>query len=105
MNDRRTKEQCEKHSQEMIELIERHKAEFISQKIADLIEEALFESDFLDDWQKANLQLIKKSYEEELCITSEMKREFSIASSESEFIWRDCRAKNDFKTFKAYFII
>ncbi len=74
----------------------------ISQKIADLIEEALFESDFLDDWQKANLQLIKKSYEEELCITSEMKREFSIASSESEFIWRDCRAKNDFKTLIPY---
>jgi hypothetical protein len=35
MNDRRTKEQCEKHSQEMIELIERHKAEFITQKIAE----------------------------------------------------------------------
>ena len=51
-----------------------------SQKFGDLIEAALPERDFLDDWQKANLRLIKKSYEEEVCITKEMKHEFSIAS-------------------------
>ena len=37
----------------------------ISQKIGDLIEAASFENEFLDDWQKTNLKLIKKSYEEE----------------------------------------
>ena len=35
-----------------------------SQKFGDLIEAALPEQDFLDEWQKANLKLIKKSYEE-----------------------------------------
>ena len=73
-----------------------------SQKFGDLIEAALPERDFLDDWQKANLRLIKKSYEEEVCITKEMKHEFSIASGESEFAWRECRAKNDFKTLVPY---
>lgn len=73
-----------------------------SQKFGDLIEAALPERGFLDDWQKANLRLIKKSYEEEVCITKEMKYEFSIASGESEFTWRECRAKNDFKTLVPY---
>ena len=74
----------------------------ISQKIGDLIEAASFENEFLDDWQKTNLKLIKKSYEEEVCVTPEMKHEFSIASGESEFAWRKCRAENDFKTLIPY---
>ncbi|MFK7968325.1 MAG: carboxypeptidase M32 [Rickettsiaceae bacterium] len=73
-----------------------------SQTLGDLIEAALLENEFLDNWQKTNLKLIKKSYEEEICITPEMKHEFSIASSESEFTWRECRAKNDFKTLVPY---
>jgi carboxypeptidase Taq len=73
-----------------------------SQKFGDLIEAASLEEDLLDDWQKANLKLIKKSYEEEVCITPEMKYEFSIASGESEFAWRKCRAENDFKTLIPY---
>ena len=36
-----------------------------SQKFGDLIQAASLEEDLLDDWQKANLKLIKKSYEEE----------------------------------------
>ena len=74
----------------------------ISQKFGDLIEAALPEQDFLDEWQKANLKLIKKSYEEEVCITPAMKYEFSIASGESEFAWRKCRAENDFTTLVPY---
>jgi carboxypeptidase Taq len=48
------------------------------------------------------LKLIKKSYEEEVCVTPEMKHEFSISSGESEFAWRKCRAENDFKTLIPY---
>ena len=73
-----------------------------SQKFGNLLEAALSEEDFLDDWQKANLKLAKKSYEEEVCITPEMKYEFSIAAGESEFAWRRCRAENDFKTLVPY---
>ncbi len=72
------------------------------QKFGDLISAASIEEDFLDDWQKANLHLVKKAYEEEICITPEMKNEFSIASGESEFVWRKCRAENDFKTLIPY---
>lgn len=73
-----------------------------SQKFGNLLEAVLSEEDFLDDWQKANLKLAKKSYEEEVCITPEMKYEFSIAAGESEFVWRRCRAENDFKTLVPY---
>jgi carboxypeptidase Taq len=74
----------------------------VTEKLGDLIEASLLEKDFLDEWQAANLKLIKKSYYEEVCVTPEMKREFSIASGESEFVWRKCRAENDFKTLIPY---
>jgi len=73
-----------------------------SEKLGRLIEEAGFDESLLDDWQKSNLKLIKKSYEESTATTAQMQHEFTIASSESEFIWRKCKSSNDFKTLAPY---
>jgi carboxypeptidase Taq len=71
-------------------------------KLGDLIDAATLEHDLLDGWQQANLKLIKKSYYEEKVVTPQMQNELSIASGQSEFAWRDCRAKNDFKTLAPF---
>jgi carboxypeptidase Taq len=69
-----------------------------SSKIGELIKAASGEAEYLDEWQKSNLALIKKSYDREICINSEIQYEFSIASSQSEFAWRKARSNNDFKS-------
>jgi carboxypeptidase Taq len=74
----------------------------VSSEVGDLIEAAQGEKDSLNDWQKANLDLFTKSYNETTCVSPEMAHEFSIASGESEFTWRKCRAENDFKTMVPY---
>lgn len=73
-----------------------------SKEMDDLIEAAGGDEESLNDWQKANLKLIKKSHDKVKCISSEMSREFSIASSESEFTWRQCRAENNFEKLVPY---
>ena len=69
-----------------------------SEKIGQLIEASQGEVDYLDEWQKSNLTLTKKSYDRETAISSDIQHEFSIASSASEFAWRQARANNDFKS-------
>lgn len=69
-----------------------------SEKVGQLIEASQGEVDYLDEWQKSNLTLTKKSYDRETAISSDIQHEFSIASSASEFAWRQARANNDFKS-------
>ncbi len=73
-----------------------------SSEIGDLISLANDEKQYLDSWQQSNLELIKKSYNESLCVDHKMTHELSIAAGESEFAWRKCRADNDFKTMVPY---
>ena len=73
-----------------------------SEKIGQLIEASQGEFDYLDEWQKSNLALTKKSYDRETAISSDVQHEFSIASSASEFAWREARANNDFKSLIPY---
>ncbi len=73
-----------------------------SSEIADLITKANEDIESLNEWQKSNLGLIKKSYDQATCISAEMAHELSIATSESEFAWRKCRLENDFKTMAPY---
>ena len=73
-----------------------------SEKIGQLIEASQGEVDYLDEWQKSNLALTKKSYDRETAISSDIQHEFSIASSASEFAWRQARANNDFKSLIPY---
>ena len=73
-----------------------------SPEIGDLIEGSLGEFDHLDDWQKSNLANIKKSYNNQICISSEIQHENSIASGECEFTWRQARIDNDFQKLEPY---
>lgn len=73
-----------------------------SEKIGQLIDDSQGEVDYLDEWQKSNLVLTKKSYDRQTCISSDIQHEFSIASGESEFAWRTARANNDFKSLIPY---
>lgn len=62
-----------------------------------LIQAATQETFYLDLWQKSNLTIIQKVYENAQCISPELQATYSIATSECEFIWRTARKKNDFK--------
>ncbi|MDA9163585.1 carboxypeptidase M32 [Rickettsiaceae bacterium] len=73
-----------------------------STEMGNLINGAIDEFDQLDDWQRANLANAKKSYDAETCISSAIQKEYSIASSECEFIWRSARAENDFAKLEPY---
>lgn len=78
-----------------------HKME-IAEEIGKLIEASLGEFDHLDDWQRSNLANAKKSYDSQTCITSEIQYEYSIASGECEFMWRQARSENNFKKLEPY---
>ena len=78
-----------------------HKME-TAEVIGQLIEASLGEFDHLDDWQRSNLANAKKTYDSQTCITSEIQYEYSIASGECEFIWRQARPENDFKKLEPY---
>ena len=71
-------------------------------EIGKLINAALGEFDELDDWQRSNLAGAKKLYDTQICITPEIQHEYSIASSECEFIWRSARKENDFSKLEPY---
>ncbi|GAB4164027.1 MAG: carboxypeptidase M32 [Rickettsiaceae bacterium] len=68
------------------------------QEMGNLIDGALAEIDRLNEWQKANVQIVKKNYNSETCISAELQHEYSMVSNESEFAWREARARNDFKS-------
>jgi len=78
-----------------------HKME-TAEEIGKLIEASLGEFDHLDDWQRSNLANAKKSYDSQTCITSEIQYEYSIASGECEFMWRQARSENNFKKLEPY---
>ncbi|MDG1437230.1 MAG: carboxypeptidase M32 [Rickettsiaceae bacterium] len=73
-----------------------------SEEMGKLINYSLGEFDHLDDWQRSNLANVKKSYDSQTCISTEIQHEYSIASGECEFIWRDARKNNDFKKLEPY---
>ena len=73
-----------------------------SEEMGNLIEDSLAEFDHLDDWQRSNLAKAKKLYDSENCISIEVQHEYTIASSECEFVWRTSRLNNDFKKLEPY---
>jgi carboxypeptidase Taq len=73
-----------------------------SNEIGDLIKDSLNDLENLDSWQKANLKLIKKTYESAICIPHDLEYENNIASNECEFIWRKAKLENDFSAVEPY---
>lgn len=73
---------------------------FISKEIGDLIEEAASEK--LDEWQEANLKLIKKNYINATLLPSEFVEKYSIACSKSQSVWQKSKATSDWDAFKPH---
>lgn len=68
-------------------------------KIAELIDKC----ENLDEWQQANLNLIRKSYLRNKAVDQKLVEETTKASLNSELHWREARKNNDFKLFSKYF--
>ncbi|MEM9417036.1 MAG: carboxypeptidase M32 [Bacteroidota bacterium] len=71
-------------------------------EVGRLIEAAVQEEGVLDAWQRANLRLAQKAYEEAKCISPEMQEAYSNIVGECEFVWRTARKNNDFKQLAPY---
>ena len=63
---------------------------------ADLIEAASQQTD-LNNWQKSNLELIKRHWTRATAIPEDLVVALSKACSECETLWRDARAEADFE--------
>lgn len=73
---------------------------FISKKTSDLIAES--ETEKLDDWQSANLRLIKKDYVSATALSTEFVEAFSILTSKSQSVWQKAKTSSDWDTFSPY---
>ena len=73
---------------------------FISKKTEDLIAEAATEK--LDDWQSANLHLIKKDYISATALSTEFVEKFSILTSKGQSVWQKAKASSDWEAFSPY---
>ena len=67
-----------------------------SKELGDLIQAAEQEKTYLDEWQKSNLKLAKRTYEHAQCISTDLQNDLTVTTVESEFVWREARKKNDF---------
>ncbi len=64
-------------------------------RIGDWLGEAEGNND-LDDWQRANVREMRRSFTHATATPSDMVEALSHAASETEMIWRDARGDNDF---------
>lgn len=69
----------------------------VAKELGDLIEAATQEVSELNEWQKANLALIRRTYEHAQCISPKLQHSYTMAISECEYIWRDARKNSNFK--------
>jgi carboxypeptidase Taq len=73
-------------------------------EVKDLLDEAeQKDSKDLDDWQLANLKLMRKDWVHSTAIDEKLLKEFSMAGTECEIRWRGAKRSNDFKTFAVFF--
>lgn len=70
-----------------------------SDETKNLIKKADDEQHKLDDWQKENLKLIKKSSEELSIIPLELQQKAKELAAASQLAWQDAKKNNDFKSF------
>ncbi|AIL66020.1 Thermostable carboxypeptidase 1 [Rickettsiales bacterium Ac37b] len=75
--------------------------------ISDELQELLMQNEEnqnnLDDWQKANVEVIKHLVCHARAIPKKLVETFSKASSAYEMQWRSAKAQNDFKSFSKLF--
>ena len=72
----------------------------ISPKVNDLIHEALNDQANLNEWQRANLRLMKRNIDNASALSSDLVEALEICSNQCEVKWREARAKSDFNIVK-----
>lgn len=52
-----------------------------------------------DPWHKANLREMRRAHDQATALPSDLVEKLSLATSESEMVWREARAEDDFSLF------
>ena len=73
-----------------------------SPEVKELIDKSLDELENLNAWQKANLNLIKKEFDEIKLIPENLNQEYIESTAKCEFLWRTARQNNDFKVLSPH---
>lgn len=55
------------------------------------------ETESLDDWQRANVRQIRREWIEATAVPGSLVHALAVATSQCEQVWREARAKNDWK--------
>ena len=74
----------------------------VSKEVRELLDAAQSETRDMDEWQKANLKLMRNEWIHNNAVPSSLLTEMTMASSECEMRWRTAKADNDFKTFATF---
>jgi carboxypeptidase Taq len=74
-----------------------------SAKITELIKLAETETDQLNDWQKANLRLIKKRQLLACCVEDSLQAAHNANTIECELAWQKYKQNDDYPSLKPYF--
>ncbi len=70
----------------------------VSSQTVSLLSEAMASIGELNEWQKANLKMMKHEIDHSTCISEDLITKITIASNDCEMLWRKCRKENDYKT-------
>ncbi len=77
-----------------------HHAILSDDGVGELIAKAKSEENKLDDWQKANLYEIGKTYNHTASVPRKLAHELTKEGIACEMVWREARAANDFNMLK-----
>ena len=78
--------------------------EAVQPALGDWLAAAESEAGGLDEWKRANLREMKRSFVRATAIPGELVEASSLAESKSEQAWRSLRAQNDWRSFEPYFV-
>lgn len=70
----------------------------VSDDVATWLEEAASSADALDSWQRANLKEMRRAHAHASALEGDLVEAMAKASLTCEHLWREARAKNDFKS-------
>ena len=65
-------------------------------QVGDLLDQAEAEADRLDEWQRANLEAMRRLWRHSTAVDRDLVEALSRATSACEMIWRTARAEDDF---------
>jgi len=88
--------------QQIATLTSIHHAIIADDGVGELIARAKSDESKLDEWQKANLFEMGKTYNHSAAVPRKLIHELTREGINCEMVWREARAKNDFGMLKPY---